>query len=108
MPIASAPRPHARPAGLLRARAHFIPWILLAVVIGFSVAGARREAAATHVDVLGSHPAAPVTAAVAVHCDLRHGFVLRLAMYAQLMVHSVVPGNAHAQHTHGGTCRVQP
>ena len=108
MPIARAHRTHAWPVELLHAWGHFVPWIVLAVIMAIGIAGSRREAAAVRVDLPVSQAAGQEPAAVAVRCDLRHGFVLRLAMYAQLMVHTVVPGDVHAQHTHGATCRVQP
>ena len=110
MPIARVHRTHARPVELLHAWGHFVPWIVLAVIMAISIAGSRREAATVRVDLTGSQAQAvgQEPAAVAVRCDLRHGFVLRLAMYAQLMVRTVMPGDVHAQHTHGATCRVQP
>ncbi|GAB3775872.1 hypothetical protein GCM10028796_52480 [Ramlibacter monticola] len=93
---------------MLHAWGHFVPWIVLAVIMAISIEGSRREAATVRVDLTGSQAQAVGQEPAAVRCDLRHGFVLRLAMYAQLMVHKVVPGDVHAQHTHGATCRVQP
>ena len=108
MPIASTPPGHACPVGRLGTKGHYVPWILLVVVIGIGVAGSQRGAANAQADPPASQAGPPESSAVAVHCDLRRGFVLRVAMYAQLLVHSVVPGSAHAQRTHGATCHVQP
>jgi hypothetical protein len=107
MPIAHAPPDLARPLALLYARAHFIPWILLALVIVTSVAGTRREAPLQPLDRPPRPAAAQAVPGVQVHCDLRRGFVLQLEMHAQRLPRPAAPGTAPGQHTHGGTCRVQ-
>jgi hypothetical protein len=103
---AASPTPPRRLA-LLRAWAWLMPFALLAIVIGLSIAGAETGSTISHVDLLPSGAAETAEPSRAsVRCELRHGFAQRLAFTAQMMARSFVPGAQHV-HAPAATCQVQ-
>jgi hypothetical protein len=103
MATATAPTDPPPVLALLRARAWVVPWALLAVVVGVSIAGAQRGSSNPRADLAGT--AAAQAAQVALRCELRHSFTLRLAITAQMMARSFVPG-AQSERVPGATCQV--
>ena len=106
MVTATAPQSPRTAVTLLRARAWMAPWILVALVIGISIAGAQRGSAVPRAEAATVAERA-VAARAAVRCDVRHGFVLRLAITAQVMARSFFAGSGKAERVPGATCQVQ-
>jgi hypothetical protein len=107
MAIATAPADHPTGLELLRARAWLLPWVLLAIVVGYGIAGAQKESRVVAVDLFAPRAEKAEASQAAVRCELRHGFAVRLAFTAQLMARSLVPGMQQADHAPGATCQVQ-
>jgi hypothetical protein len=101
MPIAFPGRRSA--ARALRARAHFLPWLLLALVIGISIAGAQRGLHIAQVDFFPAVQPPP-----ALRCEPPGGFVLRLAITGQMLLRSISAGPERAGHVGAVTCRIEP
>ncbi|MEJ8838642.1 hypothetical protein [Ramlibacter sp. AN1133] len=107
MATATAQSPPGTVLTLLRARAWIVPWALLAAVVGYSIAGAQRGATISRVDLFpGATMESAQAAHAAVRCQVRHGFLLRVAITAQMMTRAFVPGTQHGQPP-GATCQVQ-
>jgi hypothetical protein len=107
MPIATAPPAASTALALLRARAWVVPWVLLAAVVGFSIAGAQRGSALPRAEEALSAEGKAQAARAAVRCEVRHGFALRLAITAQMMARSFASGARQGEHVPGATCQVQ-
>lgn len=109
MPMATTHPGHPTAVEFLRSKAHVVPWLLLAGVVGLGLADLHRGspittavARATRVEA-----ASAVPTAVSVHCNLRHGFVLRLVMNVQLMARSIVAPAHPVDPNAGARCLVQ-
>ncbi|HET8744277.1 MAG TPA: hypothetical protein VFM98_01635 [Ramlibacter sp.] len=106
MVIPAAQAGHPKALEVLRARAHLLPWVLLAVVVGFSIAGAQRGLRPLRVDLAVAPAENAESPPAAVHCEVRHGFAPSLALTARVMARSLGVGPEGVNHARGATCRV--
>jgi hypothetical protein len=111
MPLATTHPGHHTPLELLRAKAHLVPWLLLASVVGLGLANLHGGSNTPIPN--GAPRAGPVEVAaglptpVSVHCNLRQGFVLSLILNVKVMARSIVlPAHPAADHNAGARCLV--
>lgn len=107
MLTASAPPAPRTAVALLRARGWIVPCVLLVFVVGISIASAQRGSAVPRDDSTATVAEKAEAARAAVRCDVRHGFLPRLAITAQVMARSLVAGSGKGERVPGATCQVQ-
>lgn len=94
MPMAHTHPGHQTALGLLRAKAHVVPWLLLVGVVGLGLADLHRGSPITPgvaaARAIPDEAAATVPTPVSVDCNLRHDFVLRLIMNVKVMARTIV------------------
>lgn len=108
MPLATTHAGHHTTLELLRAKAHIVPWLLLAGVIGLGLADLHHGSSiATVVRAAGPAQVAVGTPTpVSVHCNLRQGFVLQLILNVKVMARNMVLPAHPADHNAGARCLV--
>jgi hypothetical protein len=112
MPLATTHPGHHTTLELLRAKAHIVPWLLLAGVVGLGLADLHRGSDIATATATAAPRAGPVEVAagtpvpVSVHCNLRQGFVLRLIMNVQVLARTFVSPSHPVDPNAGARCLV--
>jgi hypothetical protein len=108
MPMATTHPGHHTALELLRAKAHLVPWLLLAGVVGLGLADLHHGSTiATVLPRAGPVEASAGTPTpVSVHCNLRQGFVLQLILNVKVMARNIVLPAHPADHNAGARCLV--
>ena len=110
MPLATPHPGHHTTLELLRAKAHVVPWLLLASVVGLGLAdlhsGSSTPLPASVPRAGPVEVAAGTPTPVSVHCNLRQGFVLSLILNVKLMARSIVLPAHPADTNAGARCLV--
>ena len=91
----------------LRSRAWLVPWLLVAIVLGASIASAQRGSAPDRLEPPHTAATTAHAAGAGVRCELRHGFVQRLVFTTHLMARSLLPNAQQRDHAPGITCQTQ-
>jgi hypothetical protein len=107
MALATVPHAPSKVLAQLRSRAWLVPWLLVAIVVVASILGAQRGSGLARIALPGTTAERAQAARAALRCELRHGFVQRLAITAQLMTHTFLPAAQPGEHAPGATCQIK-